>query len=158
MIPYIYNDGGRAASGRKGDSGDCMIRAAAIATGERYDYVYVEFFEMGWRYDYKHAVPAMRRARKAGVHNVTGKSRTLLTEFLVNRRGWLWTPTMSIGSGCTLHLGPDPLPETCIVRLSKHVAAIVLDRIHDNHDPRRNGTRCVYGYWTPPKKSERRAR
>ena len=28
---FTYNDGGRAASGRKGSTGDCGVRAMAIA-------------------------------------------------------------------------------------------------------------------------------
>jgi hypothetical protein len=45
--------------------------------------------------------------------------------------GYQWTPTMRIGSGCTIHLRPDELPGV----------------IHDMHDPSRDGTRCVYGYY-----------
>ena len=34
-----------------------------------------------------------------------------------------------------------------IVRLSKHYTCLIDGIIHDTHDPSRNGTRCVYGYW-----------
>ena len=40
MIGYQFNDGGRAASGRKGSAGDCVVRALAIVTGSSYDATY----------------------------------------------------------------------------------------------------------------------
>ena len=40
MIGYAKNDGGRAASGRRGQTGDCVVRAIAILTGADYDRVY----------------------------------------------------------------------------------------------------------------------
>ena len=30
---WLYNDGGRTAAGFKGETGDCVTRAIAIATG-----------------------------------------------------------------------------------------------------------------------------
>ena len=39
---FVYNDGGRAASGRKGFAGDCGVRAMAIALGLSYDECYRE--------------------------------------------------------------------------------------------------------------------
>jgi hypothetical protein len=67
-----------------------------------------------------------------------------------------WTPTMTIGSGCKVHLTADELPNgVLILALSKHVTTMIDGIIHDTYDPRRpmieNGkiieTRCVYGYW-----------
>ena len=40
MIPFIYNDGGRAAAGFKGNTRDCVTRAIAIVTGKPYKEVY----------------------------------------------------------------------------------------------------------------------
>ena len=40
MIGFKHDDGGRAASGRRGTVGDCVVRAAAIASGRPYDVVY----------------------------------------------------------------------------------------------------------------------
>jgi len=67
--------------------------------------------------------------------------------------GWEWTPTMQIGSGCTVHVRKDELPSgRLILRLSKHYAAFIDGVLHDTHDGRRDGTRCVYGYWKKPAK------
>jgi hypothetical protein len=62
--------------------------------------------------------------------------------------GWTWTPTMAIGSGCIVHLRDGELPRgRLIVSVSKHIVAVIDGVIHDTHDPSRDGTRCVYGYW-----------
>lgn len=37
---YQYDDGGRKASGRKGEADDCVVRALAIAAGRDYGEVY----------------------------------------------------------------------------------------------------------------------
>ena len=93
------------------------------------------------------------------------------------RHGFAWIATMRIGQGCRVHLHDGELPEgRLVVRLSKHVTAVVDGVIHDNHNPQReehrlerfpgwqfarvksgqtitaNGVasvsrRCVYGYW-----------
>ena len=40
MLRYVHDDGGRAASGRKGKTEDCVIRAIAIAADADYREVY----------------------------------------------------------------------------------------------------------------------
>jgi hypothetical protein len=55
---------------------------------------------------------------------------------------------MKIGSGCTVHLRADELPEgRLIVSVSRHTVAVIDGMIHNTHDPSRGETRCVYGYW-----------
>ena len=39
-LNYVHDDGGRAASGRRGSAGDCAVRAVAIVAGVDYDTVY----------------------------------------------------------------------------------------------------------------------
>jgi hypothetical protein len=56
---------------------------------------------------------------------------------------------MKVGIGCQVHLRPDELPTgTLIVKVSKHLTAIVDEIIEDTHDPSRGGKRCVYGYYS----------
>jgi hypothetical protein len=56
---------------------------------------------------------------------------------------------MQIGSGCRVHLRADELtPGRLVVQLSRHLTAVIDGVVHDTHDPSRNGTRCVYGYWS----------
>src|SRR5215469_9655144 len=67
--------------------------------------------------------------------------------------GWRWVPTMRIGAGCRVHLKAAELPAgRLIVRCSKHTTAVIDGIIHDTYDPSRNGTRCVYGYFTTTSK------
>ena len=55
---------------------------------------------------------------------------------------------MRIGTGCKVHLKSDELPiGRIIVRLSKHVCAVIDGVINDTYDCSREGTRCVYGYY-----------
>lgn len=63
--------------------------------------------------------------------------------------GWTWHPTMTIGSGCQVHLRADELPSgRLVVSVSKHEVAVIDGVIHDLYDPSRDGTRCVYGYYS----------
>ena len=65
--------------------------------------------------------------------------------------GFVWTPTMQIGSGCQVHLTADELPSGRLVcNVSKHQVAVIDGVIYDTHDCSRKGTRCVYGYWRLP--------
>ena len=62
--------------------------------------------------------------------------------------GWKWIPTMTIGSGCKVHLREDELPKGRIVcSLSKHETAVIDGVLNDTYDCSRDGTRCVYGYF-----------
>ena len=63
--------------------------------------------------------------------------------------GWKWTPTMFVGQGCKVHLKREELPGgTLIVSCSKHLTVVIDGVLNDIFDCSRNGTRCVYGYWT----------
>lgn len=55
---------------------------------------------------------------------------------------------MGIGTGCRVHLRPDELPRgRLVVKLSRHITAVIDGVVYDTHDPTRGGTRCVYGYY-----------
>jgi len=139
-MSYVYNDGGRAAAGYRGDAGDCVVRAIAIAAELPYQEVYDD---LGARV--KSARQPRGRQRKVSARD--GVPRRVYQPYL-EEHGWEWVSTMEIGSGCQVHLRPDELPTGRIVaRLSKHLAAVIDGVVHDTHDPSREGTRCVYGYF-----------
>jgi hypothetical protein len=55
---------------------------------------------------------------------------------------------MQIGSGCKVHLRADELPAgRLVVKLSRHLVAVIDGVIHDTYDCSRGGTRCVYGFY-----------
>lgn len=134
-----YNDGGRKAAGRKGDAGDCVVRAIAIACELPYGRVYDDLNDL---------IASVRQTKYArGSSARTGIYRPIYDKYLA-ALGWVWTPTMQIGSGCRVHLRPYELPPgRLIVKVSRHLAAVIDGVLHDTFDCSRNGTRCVYGYW-----------
>lgn len=138
-MKYQYNDGGRAESGFKGETSDCVVRAIAIATPAHYKAVYLE---LDWM------IRAMRQTKKVRKsHPRTGINRRVYEKYL-QERGWEWTPTMKVGQGCKTHLKAEELPKgNIIVRLSRHLAAVIDGVVHDTYDPSRGETRCVYGYY-----------
>jgi hypothetical protein len=141
-MEWIYSDGGRAAAGYKGDAGDCVTRAIAIATEIPYQEVYDGLNALA-----KSAPKYASQKRSRGSVARNGVPKPTILEYL-DQRGWTWVPTMQIGSGCRVHLRADELPAGRIIcRLSRHLCAVMDGVVYDTRDPTRDGTRCVYGYW-----------
>jgi hypothetical protein len=140
---FRYHDGGRAAAGYRGNTGDCVVRSIAIATGLPYQHIY----------DMVNRASTRERTgtRKRGISNArTGVYKSTIHR-VMKQLGWVWTPTMQIGSGCTVHLRPSQLPSgRLVISVSKHLTAMIDGVIYDTHDCSRRGRRCVYGYWQPP--------
>jgi hypothetical protein len=143
-VKFIKDDGGRAAAGFKGETGDCVTRAIAVATGLGYRRVYEDLNHRAQRERPTARTAGKRSSARDGVFRKT-------YEKYLSDLGWKWVPTMQIGSGCTVHMRADELPTgRIIVRLSRHMSAVIDGVIYDNHDPSRNGTRCVYGVFLSP--------
>lgn len=141
-LPLVYDDGGRKAAGFRGHTGDCVVRAIAVA-GQR-DYRDV--------YDDLYAAARAARLKRDRISPRLGVHRRVFVPYL-DRLGWAWTPTMHVGSGCTAHLrvGEVPMTGRHVLNVSRHVVAVVDGFLHDTADDvARDGTRCVYGWWTPP--------
>lgn len=170
-MKVIYNDGGRAAAGYTGVAGDCVTRAVVIATGKPYQEVYDALSE-GSRMQRM----GKRKVRKFSARSGVNVRRRWFKDYMASI-GWVWTPTMHIGSGCTVHLTDGELPMgRLIVSVSKHYTTVIDGVVHDTHDPQRNvhasepdrgqelrpgqhrsngwihsiQRRCVYGYWSKP--------
>lgn len=154
-MKYVHDDGGRAAAGFKGSTGDCVTRSIAIASGRPYAEVYAALAQSAGN---QRAGKRGKRAASAGNGIHTG--RKWFKDYMASI-GFTWTPTMLIGSGCKVHLRADELPSGRLVcAVSRHYTAVIDGVIHDTHDPQRlgvecadsdkadiSGTRCVYGYW-----------
>lgn len=139
-MKFVHHDGGRAEAGWKGEADDCTCRAITIATGLPYQQVYDRLNELA----------KLERPRKGTSRSSArnGVKRATYDRFL-NELGWTWTPTMLVGQGCTVHLKAGELPSgRLIVRVSKHHTTVIDGVIYDTHDPSRDETRCVYGYWS----------
>lgn len=145
MTGFVYDDGGRAAAGYRGSTSDCVTRAIAIATEIPYQQVYdlVNQAALLERPTASKRRGGKRSSARTGVYKPTIRR-------LIASLGWVWTPTMRIGQGCTVHLRADELPAgRLVVQTSKHLVAVIDGVIHDTDiEVDRDGTRCVYGYWT----------
>lgn len=138
---WVYNDGGRSNYFKAEKVGDCVTRAISIATGKDYKTVYDDINRL--------AKSERRGKRKRGISNARNGVYKQTIRKLMEEYGWEWHPTMQIGQGCTTHLNDGELPDgRLVVSLSKHLTAVIDGTIHDTYDPSREGTRCVYGYWT----------
>ena len=157
-MKYEYNDGGRADAGRRGFTGDCVVRAIGIATGlidrmthpgHAYASIYADLFEAKRQFA-KGSSRAAKHVKRIGASPRNGVPKAVIKKYLTDL-GWTWTPTMQIGSGCKVHLRADELPHgNLIVSVSRHLTAVIDGVIHNTHDCSRDGTRCVYGYWSSP--------
>ena len=142
------NDGGRQAAGFKGKTGDCVVRSIAIATGISYQKVYQDLYDANEKFRIKSRSKLAKSLIKKNDSPRTGTHRTVLKKYL-KQLGWKWTPTMFIGQGCKTHLKKEELPnDTLIVSCSKHITVVINGVLNDTYDCSRNGTRCVYGYWS----------
>lgn len=137
-MKFQYNDGGKSTAGYKGTSGDCVVRAIAIATELPYQKVYDDLWTLNKKQygKLRGASPRDRGAKTATIRK------------FMESIGWKWTPTMTVGSGTKTHLKENELPKgRLVVRVSKHLVSVIDGTIHDLGDCSRNGTRCVYGYY-----------
>lgn len=141
-IEFVFDDGGRSQAGFSGDTSDCVTRSIAIATGKPYQEVYDAINRLAER-------ERPRSGRKRS-NSRTGVFRRTYQRYLESI-GAQWVPTMQVGSGCKVHLRANELPTgRLIVSLSKHLTCVIDRVVHDTHDPSRDGTRCVYGYYKIP--------
>lgn len=150
---FIYDDGGRAAAGYKGETRDCVCRSIAIATGKPYKEVYDLINE--------YAKSERTGKRKTGKSSArTGVYKNTIKK-VMEHYGWKWTPTMLVGKGCKVHLVENELPSgRLVVSLAKHCTAVINGVVHDTFNPNERiyvvdgieitdtEPRCVYGYFT----------
>ena len=128
-MKFNYNDGGRSKY-FKGEARDCVVRAIAIATGKDYKEVYNEVAKI-IGYTPRNSIKKKTEVKK-----------------IMQHFDFKWVSTMSIGTGCTIHLREDELPNGIIVAsVSHHLTCIIDGVVNDTFNPSRDGTRCVYGYW-----------
>lgn len=176
MMKVIFNDGGRKAAGYEGLAGDCVARSIAIVAQLPYQQVYDALAEVNA------ITPQSKSRRKRGRHlGRRTAAHGIFTQSVHFKRymkslGFVWTPTMGIGTGCKVHLAKGELPMgRLIVKVSRHYTAVIDGVIHDTFNPQRSdswsfepdvgqalkpnqgrnvngvwtkvGGRCVYGFW-----------
>lgn len=131
-MDFIWNDGGRAASGFVGSTGDCVVRAIAIATGSAYRNIY----------------DAIGQASCKSPRN--GVELQFANEYL-QTHGW------QKADGGNLPFNLDSLPKgIVIVDLAKrngrscHFTTVIDRVVHDTWDPSDDECYFVQSFWTNP--------
>ena len=148
QLNFQFNDGGRTAAGFKGGAGDCVVRSIAIATKLPYLQVYEDLRLANETYAQLRNDRLARRLNAKGSSPRNGNHRNVFHDYIIGL-GFQWVPTMQVGAGCQVHLRANELPQgILIVKVSKHLTAVVNGVILDTHDPSRGGNRCVYGYYS----------
>jgi hypothetical protein len=128
MIPYVRTDGGRSLY-FKGNAGDCVVRAIALAAD----------------LDYKDVYDRLKVKMGKGKSPRNGVPRAIYHDFIIGL-GFKWIPYTGIGTGCRVHLNQNELPTgTMICRLSKHLCCVKDHTIYDTFHP--GDGRCVYGVY-----------
>lgn len=146
-LGFEFNDGGREAAGFKGGAGDCVVRAIAIAAELPYIQVYGDLRIANAVYAEQRNDKLARRLAEKGSSPRNGNHRKVFHDYILGH-GFNWVPTMKIGAGCQVHLLASELPKgRLIVKVSKHLSAVINGVIEDTHNPSRGGSRCVYGYY-----------
>ncbi len=128
-MDFIWDDGGRAASGYVGLSGDCVTRAIAIATGACYRDVYEKLGK------------ASEKSPRDGVHTEAA------AVYLAERD---WRRTLGLERPFFVE---DLPPGIVIVHLARaneraqHFCTLIDHVVHDTWDPSDDDDYIVKSYW-----------
>ena len=127
-MKWVYDDGGREAAGFKGKAGDCVVRAVAIVSGLPYAEVYKALAD---------GMGTQRKSKGRSARNGVSTTRKWFKDYM-NSIGFVWVPTMGVGTGCKVHLSSDELPKgRLVVSVSKHYTAVIDGVIRDTYSPYR---------------------
>ncbi|MNF58764.1 hypothetical protein D3C84_403320 [compost metagenome] len=99
-LPFVFDDGGRAEAGFRGNADDCVVRAVAIASDLPYAEVYAAIAK---------GVGAERGSKGVTARRGVDTRRKWFRDFMCEL-GFSWVPTMQVGQGCTTHLSQGELP------------------------------------------------
>jgi hypothetical protein len=127
-MEFIWNDGGRAACGYVGLTGDCVTRSIAIATGLVYRDVYQSLSDA---------------SDKTARHGITSD---VSTKFL-HGRGWK--------NISTERLTPEDLPRGVLIvsfhpdarNRSGHLSCVIDHTVYDTWNPIEDSEYRIDGYW-----------
>lgn len=126
---YVINDGGKAESGRKGKSGDCVVRAIAIANDMDYETVYHMVSEEAANYGFK-------KSARDGIHNK-------VRDAVLKKLGWVWVSAPKI-VGRKARCADLFDKGMVIARQARHIVAVNYGIPNDIFD---SSNKMVYGYW-----------
>lgn len=127
-MTYQHTDGGRAAAGFVGKTGDCAARAMALALKIPYAQAYKVIADAN-------AAAGKRRSVRHGVmRDVFGR--------VLSQHGWVWHPAPKF-PGRKARCSDMPLG-IVIARQAGHFVCVIDGVPHDIFDCT---TKMIYGYW-----------
>ena len=136
-MDFIWNDGGRAACGFVGLTGDCVARSIAIATGSVYRDVYDTLGK------------ACEKSPRHGV-------RTEVAANYLSERNWQYS------EGLDREFEVADLPKKIVIvhlaksnNRSQHFCTIIDHVVHDTWNPENDDNYLVKGYWTSLEEHDR---
>ena len=137
-LKYKYNDGGRS-NYFKGKSGDCVVRAIALATGEDYKVIYDQLTQANKLYIENKNTKLAKRLRntkykKSGTPR-SGNFKQVYKPFL-EAKGWKWVSLMKFGSGERTKLNQLTHLDNVIVSVPKHLLCMKKGLVLDTWDSR----------------------
>ena len=136
MIDYRYDDGGRAAAGYRGKTGDCVVRAIAICAREDYRAVYLTMAEHMKRNGYAASGNAYAtRERNSKTPRRRGQLTARRVQDRVLEAYGFRKVRLPAGERPTFTEAHHQFGD-CIVVTTKHVAAIVDGALRDTFDGR----------------------
>lgn len=132
-IPTVMDDGGRQAAGLRGHTGDCAVRACAIATGVPYKDLY----------------DAFKKKNPGNVKGIPNYGRGTPLSFchvFLNTRGFEWFPIRQEIGKSSPRFNTASLPMgTIVVSVPRHMVCVVDHVAYDTFalPP----STPVIGYW-----------
>ena len=137
-LNYAPSDGGRAASGRKGTAGDCVVRAAALLLGYRQGLDLSDQSTADWGALYDSTYRVLAAGNKAGRKGTrsarNGVPRSVYLPIYLNAFGF---------RKVSLPQGPRPtwrqahhLYGACVVSTARHIACLADGALRDIWDGR----------------------
>jgi hypothetical protein len=147
--PFVFNDGGRQAAGFRGNAGDCVVRAIAIAAELPYRQVYDQLQRA-----LRHQIEVVERKQtlQYGIKGHYKPNATPLTGLTANVYrpylrwlGWQYV-AKPVGPNGRLRRGEVPMGRL-IVELSGHLVAVIDGVIHDTYYSASRGQRPIGGYF-----------
>lgn len=140
-LKYLYNDGGRSKY-FKGNAGDCVVRAIAIATSTDYKIVYDELYQANKEYLASKKTKVAKRMKSATPRN--GNFKTIYKKYLISK-GWEWVTLKKFGSTERTKLDAlTHLKTPIIVSVNRHLLCMINGTVNDTWDSR-------YSFWEETK-------
>ena len=134
MIDYIQEDGGRADAGFRGSTGDCVVRAIAIASGEEYQVVYDTMAAHMRKHGYVATGNAYQQKPKAGKTKKRPRSALNIQHDVLRFFGF---EKVKLPQGARpTYTEAHRRYGNCIVSTTKHMAALVDGALRDLFDGR----------------------